>query len=630
MISNLAPHNRPEYPTNARQAMTAKEAQEQLELPAAVNLAQPSALSQQECKSLSDARNNTTIAEQHAPVPVDGLYPDILAIIFTYLRDTDPPDRIHRTYDTYRRRAIPPGSDWITVTYVCRRWRQVALERATLWTDIDPTALGRKWAAAFIARSQRAPISIQNRDREPLNPSSCDWVVRLLDENMWRTQSLKIVAYQDGALATINNHAPLLHTLDITAVLHGRVPHTFLGGCAPALRHCRFKASLAPGMSWASPLFSSLTSLDMHDRSQPVHDLLDALEHLPELESMSARICPRSQPLLPGRRGVVTPARLVELKINDVSPDAPRLTYFLSHLSLATHCLVRCQMWAPIVADFPANYLDEVYAFTLASVHAHANSAIGINNAITNLSIDTMNTQYYHPTSTVIINPRRHGETTPHVIFEFEQAFQDHSLWDVNIVPKALKTFSSAHLQELTIWTPPMYVLDTHAWADLMGRAPGLRRLTVRTAKAVVSLCTAMLLVDASPPHVPRIPAPRLQCIFPALATLVLTEARLGVDIVAGGRGGDAPEDNEKWLTKVGANDERGVAEEGDDERVSHELPLCLIARAQSGYPLEELDVAQCDVDEAWVAQVREALPGMRVTHGTRPRKMEVARTARK
>ncbi|KAI0046264.1 hypothetical protein FA95DRAFT_1407514 [Auriscalpium vulgare] len=629
----------------AREERNTQEAQEQLgHPPATIRLAQKYELARPE---FTPGCGNATVAEQHlqnALAPVARLYHDILAIIFKHLRDINPPER-HHTYDRHFNRCeITPRFGWVTVTYVCRRWRQVALEWATLWTDIDLTTLGRNWAAVFAARAQHMPITISHRNA--LNHFYRDWIIRFLDENMWRTQSLSIVVHQDGPLATINSYAPLLHTLNITTKYESRVPGSFLGGCAPSLRHCHFTAIVAPGMSWASPLLSHLTSLAIDNHNQTADDLLDVVEHLLELETLSVVIYPHlPPPPPPRRRGVVTPPRLMELKIADHVPTTPTLAQFLSHLSLGPHCFVRCQIWTyAIDPDHPADYLDEVFPAALASVRSHADSASGTRNAITSLSLDRSCPEHLSINS-LTITPQRHCEITPHLIFEFPHSSMSvYSLLSSNIVPKALKTFSSTHLQELAIWMPPIYVPNAHTLADLMGCAPGLRRLTVRSAKvvaslgtamypvdaapvhvplgraprlrrltvriakAVASLCTAVFPVDIAPAHVPRSPAPRLQYILPRLSTLVLAEVRLGVDIVGGGR-----ERDDEWVAKEGDSDDEQVTDDGDDERVAGELPLCLVARAQSGYPLEEMDVTQCDVDEAWVARVREALPGTRV-----------------
>ncbi|KAI0051932.1 hypothetical protein FA95DRAFT_1553928 [Auriscalpium vulgare] len=39
-------------------------------------------------------------------------------------------------------------------------------------------------------------------------------------------------------------------------------------------------------------------------------------------------------------------------------------------------------------------------------------------------------------------------------------------------------------------------------------------------------------------------------------------------------------------------------------------LPLILAVRAKAGCRLEELDVAQCDVDATWVLRAQVLLPG--------------------
>ncbi|KAI0045567.1 hypothetical protein FA95DRAFT_116713 [Auriscalpium vulgare] len=112
-----------------------------------------------------------------------------------------------------------------------------------------------------------------------------------------------------------------------------------------------------------------------------------------------------------------------------------------------------------------------------------------------------------------------------------------------------LGVFASAHLQELVLDN----VLPVQ-WPDL----PGLRRLTV-TRKAADALSTIGVLP-----------------VLPSLAVLVLNDVR----IAAGAQGA-------MWR-----------------------LPQKI---AKAGWRLQELDVAQCDVDGAWVAHAREALPGTRV-----------------
>ena len=48
------------------------------------------------------------------------------------------------------------GPHWVAITYVCQRWRAVALDFKKLWSTITPD-LSPKWIAAFLERSSGAP-----------------------------------------------------------------------------------------------------------------------------------------------------------------------------------------------------------------------------------------------------------------------------------------------------------------------------------------------------------------------------------------------------------------------------------------------------------------------------------------
>lgn len=51
---------------------------------------------------------------------------------------------------------VPP---WVRVSYVCRRWRMVALGCPTLWTYVF--FLSRKWMTVLLRRSQMAPLRVR-------------------------------------------------------------------------------------------------------------------------------------------------------------------------------------------------------------------------------------------------------------------------------------------------------------------------------------------------------------------------------------------------------------------------------------------------------------------------------------
>ncbi|KAI0045060.1 hypothetical protein FA95DRAFT_1456890, partial [Auriscalpium vulgare] len=84
--------------------------------------------------------------------PVASLPPEVLAEIFTCLSAIDLPSNPL---------AQNPWSDphygWLAVTFVCRHWRQIALQHARLWADID-LSHGCDRVHTFSARAKKAAL----------------------------------------------------------------------------------------------------------------------------------------------------------------------------------------------------------------------------------------------------------------------------------------------------------------------------------------------------------------------------------------------------------------------------------------------------------------------------------------
>ncbi|KAI0046166.1 hypothetical protein FA95DRAFT_1459033, partial [Auriscalpium vulgare] len=91
----------------------------------------------------------------NAHIRVASLPPEILSTIFTYLCGIDPPKKLCAT--DYQSTAT---FGWLSVTYVSRRWRQVAHTHSHLWAHID-FAFGSDWAATFGVRARTIPLLIK-------------------------------------------------------------------------------------------------------------------------------------------------------------------------------------------------------------------------------------------------------------------------------------------------------------------------------------------------------------------------------------------------------------------------------------------------------------------------------------
>jgi hypothetical protein len=83
-------------------------------------------------------------APQHAR-PISILPAEILARIFHFNAFSSSP--------------IPWAGS--TVTHVCRRWRQIALDDSTLWTHFSTSPRNKDWIAERLSRARNAPLVIE-------------------------------------------------------------------------------------------------------------------------------------------------------------------------------------------------------------------------------------------------------------------------------------------------------------------------------------------------------------------------------------------------------------------------------------------------------------------------------------
>jgi len=79
-------------------------------------------------------------------VPISTLPAEILARIFHFNAFSAKP------YSPTLRHG------WISVTHVCRRWRQVALDDSTLWTHFSAYPQSEEWIAERLSRARNAPL----------------------------------------------------------------------------------------------------------------------------------------------------------------------------------------------------------------------------------------------------------------------------------------------------------------------------------------------------------------------------------------------------------------------------------------------------------------------------------------
>ncbi|KAJ3540378.1 hypothetical protein NMY22_g4320 [Coprinellus aureogranulatus] len=89
-----------------------------------------------------------SIHRRNASLPVNRLPPEILLTIFEILK----------TYAKEEQGNGEPPLSWFRVTFVCRRWRTIALDSPSLWTTID--CMNPAVADVMLARSKNALLDV--------------------------------------------------------------------------------------------------------------------------------------------------------------------------------------------------------------------------------------------------------------------------------------------------------------------------------------------------------------------------------------------------------------------------------------------------------------------------------------
>ena len=187
-----------------------------------------------------DMAAETRACNNSASSPIFRLPSEILAIIFIH--------RAREHYD-YQQGNYPFVPSWVNVSYVCRRWRSVALDCPTLWTY--HFVLSPRWTKELLARSRHASLKIR-----ALISQDFAWWSSFVDEWMKHVDRIQelILSLPDKHmhqfLVKLSSHAARLQILKISVWGHPnhhppvpRPPFVPFDGDSPALRilelsHC--------------------------------------------------------------------------------------------------------------------------------------------------------------------------------------------------------------------------------------------------------------------------------------------------------------------------------------------------------------------------------------------------------
>ncbi|KAI0042349.1 hypothetical protein FA95DRAFT_1682591 [Auriscalpium vulgare] len=374
---------------------------------------------------------------------------------------------------------------WLTVTHVCRRWRNIALDEPILWaSDVAvPTQLGSHdhWAAAFLSRAQDVPLTITLCRGLPSD-------IAFLAANLARTRVINLLIRTNALALCIP--APLLQTLSVSICTVGTQffcpPDALFGGAAglPELRHLSVVAWDL--QSWQPLLLAQLVSVDITilvpDIPGPVvAEIFAALGRMRGLEQLVLQLQLKDADGVP----VISLPALKCLTLLGGVRDALLL---LARLVLPSGVRVCCDVdWIMDSAE-----ISTVFPAMMARIDARPApipiARVAIRRAVSERT-------YSITDIFAEVSAWRSGDpdATPALVVRCAEGGE---------VATALGSISSTHLEALAMGG---CVRDA-AWIDALKSVPRLHHVTVRSS-AVPPFCAAL---------------ERAPGIVPALATLVI------------------------------------------------------------------------------------------------------------
>ena len=219
---------------------------------------------------------------------------------------------------------------WIQATHVCRHWRQVALDHASLWARISGFPKNINWITEQLSRAKNAPLVID------LLGAPTSETFSLIPSHFAHTRELHLrglsVAHVNGVKELCGLEAPELEHFELSlSVSPPMISEDFVGtslfrGKAPKLRTLSLCQVLVPWSFFPRCQFTQLKIIlsneeYVDDAPSPtsLNELIDVLTNCPNLEVLMLEYC------LPNTLCQSTHNRTVRL---------PRL----SHLSLTGSC----------------------------------------------------------------------------------------------------------------------------------------------------------------------------------------------------------------------------------------------------------------------------------------------------
>ncbi|KII87398.1 hypothetical protein PLICRDRAFT_55359 [Plicaturopsis crispa FD-325 SS-3] len=182
-----------------------------------------------------------------------------------------PPEILSEVFHCYQ--AIMQISEldtsWMTAMYVCRHWRDIALDCPRLWSYIVPRTT--KWTKKLLARSKDAPLTIVSTIPNPAR--SFEHSLKLALSQVSRASAVHLTTTtrcMESIFDDFATPAPILESLTLEVSdpwqLTGpdpnayTIPETFCSGINPMLRYFSLRSC---GIPWGSSFLNNIQVLKM-------------------------------------------------------------------------------------------------------------------------------------------------------------------------------------------------------------------------------------------------------------------------------------------------------------------------------------------------------------------------------
>ncbi|KAJ8595254.1 hypothetical protein M405DRAFT_807554 [Rhizopogon salebrosus TDB-379] len=210
--------------------------------------------------------------------PISSIPPEILGAVFVHLAR-----QVQSRYSP----DAPEALSWLSVGHVCRHWRDVALANPHLWAT--PFLNSTKGTEEMLLRSKMAPLILRSGRRYRIEcvQKAFEHVERLQEVTL--DCSNHLTPHIVGLLGKLSScSTPNLKSLSLDGGLGRRpriaIPTSF---AAPSLRRLQLNHC---DLSWASPVLTGLTVLDIKTMSAeclPTLDgLISVLRRMPTLQTL--------------------------------------------------------------------------------------------------------------------------------------------------------------------------------------------------------------------------------------------------------------------------------------------------------------------------------------------------------